>query len=323
MLVVLSGIGALATIYATSLTSMAFNTTSYDAAWSVVSLALGLTGLFTLLMRRPSIWNLSFAGFALIVAGYGFHMALGPSELAFGPYIRWGEIMGIPILILAALRSLLDTYVQPETPSTVDGPPPPEPEIPPVVENDIAQLPQVLIDLEAFSTASQLDQLTEIAVRTFSRAMKAELCILLTPPGDSGQLSIATGYDLISERHLDGRSLRSEDIPIIAQAMERKQSVDLPAGSQAPDVVGLQQALFLDRTGVAIYPYPSRYQIDTTAPRLMLPDVRLNAWCSKTPGSQISSSRQLIRPVTISPVSWKIIRWRAKRSSFSKMKYRG
>ncbi len=253
MLVVLSGIGALATIYATSLTSMAFNTTSYDAAWSVVSLALGLTGLFTLLMRRPSIWNLSFAGFALIVAGYGFHMALGPSELAFGPYIRWGEIMGIPILILAALRSLLDTYVQPETPSTVDGPPPPEPEIPPVVENDIAQLPQVLIDLEAFSTASQLDQLTEIAVRTFSRAMKAELCILLTPPGDSGQLSIATGYDLISERHLDGRSLRSEDIPIIAQAMERKQSVDLPAGSQAPDVVGLQQALFLDRTGAILF----------------------------------------------------------------------
>jgi signal transduction histidine kinase len=101
--------------------------------------------------------------------------------------------------------------------------------------------------------ADRLDGLAETAVRTFARVMKAEMCILLTPPDKSGQLSMATGYDLISERHLDGRVMRLEDIPVIAQAMERKQSVDLPSQSQAPDLLGLQRALYLERTGAVLF----------------------------------------------------------------------
>lgn len=249
----LAGLGMFATIYATAQQPGAFNTTSYDAAWSIVSLALSLMALFALLMRRPSIWNLSFAGFGLIAIGYGFHMAFGPAELSFGPYIRWGEIMGIPILTLAAIRSMLAapaTPVMVETPVPVEAPPV---EVKPEHENDVAHLPQVLLDLQAFNAATQLDQFSDMAVRTFGRAMKAELCILLTPPEDSGQLSIATGYDLISERHLDGRSLKSEELPIIVQAMERRQSVDLPAQSQAPDLQTLKRSLFLDQAGAVLF----------------------------------------------------------------------
>ncbi len=252
-LLILAGFGAIATIYVTSLHAFAFNTTSYDAAWSLVSLGLCLTGLFVFLMRQPSIWSLSFAGFTLIAIGYGLHMALGPSELSFGPYIRWGEIMGIPILTIAVLQMILNEYAGKEILPTPAPPDTSVDEITPQVDNDVAHLPQVLLDLQAFLASTQLDQLSEMAVRTFGRVMKAELCILLTPPEQAGQLSIATGYDLISERHLDGRPISVEDIPVIVQAMERKQSVDLPALSQAPDLAGLQRSLFLDRTGAILF----------------------------------------------------------------------
>jgi signal transduction histidine kinase len=255
ILLILASLGAIATIIATSFLplSFAFNATSYDAAWSLVSLALSLTGLFVFLMRRPSIWSLSFAGFALVAAGYGLHMGLGPIELSFGPYIRWGEIMGIPILALAALRSMLSLVEATETEPVQVPLSPAGAEVEHPIENDAAHLPQVLLDLQAFMTTTQLDRFSEMAVRTFGRAMKAELCILLTPPEESGQLSIATGYDLISERHLDGRTISTDEIPIIMQAMERKQSVDLPAQSQAPDLTGLQRSLFLDRTGAVLF----------------------------------------------------------------------
>ena len=141
----------------------------------------------------------------------------------------------------------------PEEPTEEEHPEPAVVEVEPQVENDVAHLPQVLLDLQAFMSITEIDRFSEMAVRTFSRAMKAELCLLLTPPEESGQLSIATGYDLISEQHLDGRSIHAEAIPVIAQAMERKQSVDLPAQSQAPDLFGLQQSLFLDRTGAVLF----------------------------------------------------------------------
>ncbi|TFH37799.1 MAG: HAMP domain-containing histidine kinase [Anaerolineales bacterium] len=251
----LAGLGAVSTIYAYALQGggVAFNSTSFDAAWGVVGLALVGTGLLVLLLRRPSIWSLSFAGFALIAVGYVLHMTLGPTDISFAAYIRWGELMGIPILILAAFRSMLLTPATMESPEVPDADATPPTPIAFPKENDIEHLPQVLLDLRALLTADRLDRLSEMAVRTFARAMKAELCILLTPPTDSGQLSIAAGYDLISERFLDGRTLSSEDIPVIIQAMERKRSVDLPAQSQAPDILGLQKALFLARTGPILF----------------------------------------------------------------------
>jgi signal transduction histidine kinase len=255
ILLILASLSVIATIIATSSLppSFAFNATSYDAAWSLVSLALSLTGLFIFLARRPSIWSLSFAGFTLIAVGYGLHMALGPIELSFGPYIRWGEIMGIPILVLAALRSMLTILKVDESEVVQILPSPPSVDVEQPIENDAAHLPQVLLDLQAFMATTQLDHFTEMAVRTFGRAMKAELCILLTPPEETGQLSIATGYDLISEQHLDGRTIHTDDIPVLMQAMERKQSVDLPAQSQAPDLAGLQRSLFLDQTGAILF----------------------------------------------------------------------
>ena len=254
-LLIIASVGAIATVYAFALQgrSIPFNSTSYDAAWGVVGLALSGTGLFILLVRRPSIWSLSFAGFSLIAIGYGLHMALGPTELSFAPYIRWGELMGIPILTLAAVRSLLSNLPAGESPTETEATPPAPDSVEIPAENDVAHMPQVLLDLHAFMTADRLDRLAEMAVRSFARAMKAELCVLLTPPEASGQLSIAAGYDLISERHLDGRTLSIEDIPVIAQAMERKQSVDLTSQSQAPDLFGLQKALFLDRTGAVLF----------------------------------------------------------------------
>jgi signal transduction histidine kinase len=254
-LLVLASVGVVATVYAFALQSpsIPFNSTSYDAAWGVVGLALSGTGLFILLTRRPSIWSLTFAGFTLIAGGYGFHMALGPTELSFAPYIRWGELMGIPVLTLAAVRSMLVSLPTSQPQDQQESPAPAPIPVEPAIDLESAHLPQVLLDLQAFMAADRLDTLAEMAVRTIGRAMKAELCILLTPPEKSGQLSMATGYDLISERHLDGRTLTIEDIPVIAQAMERKQSVDLPSQSQAPDLLGLQKALFLQQTGAVLF----------------------------------------------------------------------
>lgn len=255
ILMILAGIGAIGTIinYALESRTVPFNATSLDAAWSVVGLALAATGLLVLLMRRPSIWSLSFAGFTLLAIGYGFHMALGPREFSFAPFVRWGELTGIPILILAAMRSMLADGSMATYPQKAIAKGSESEAVEPISENDIAHLPQVLLDLRAFMAVDRLDGLAAMAVRTFARVMKAELCVLFTPPQESGQLSIAAGYDLISEQYLEGRPLSIEDIPIMMQAMERKQTVDLTAQSQAPDLKALTKNLFLAHTGAVLF----------------------------------------------------------------------
>jgi signal transduction histidine kinase len=254
-LLLLAFLALIATVYTYAVIrrGIPFNSTSFDAAWSVVGLALGLTGLLVILIRRPSVWSLNVAGFGLITAGFGLHMALGPTDLSYAPYLRWGEIIGFPILSLAAIRSLVIQDGMPGQLLSSDSPATTldTPVVP--AETDIAHLPQVLLDLHAFMLADRLDTFSEMAVRTIGRVMKAELCILLTPPDENGQISIATGFDLISERYLDGRLITSDRIPIITQAMERKQAVDLPAQSQAPDLKGLAEALFLQHTGAILF----------------------------------------------------------------------
>ncbi len=255
VLLILAGIGAVGTIisYALQARTIPFNSTSLDAAWSVVSLALAATGLLVLLMRRPSIWNLSFAGISLLAIGYGVHMAMGPREFSSAPFVRWGELTGIPILVLAAMRSILSQVSIGGFPyKSVDAESESE-TVEPINENDIAHLPQVLLDLQAFMAVDRLDELAAMAVRTFARAMKAELCVLFTPPQETGQISIAAGYDLISEQYLEGRAISTEDIPILMQAMERMQTVDLTAQSQAPDLKALKKNLFLAHTGAVLF----------------------------------------------------------------------
>jgi signal transduction histidine kinase len=245
LLLALTLLGSLAAIFLLSPPNWAdrLNRSLYDAGWGALGLALAAGSAISLGIRRPNGWSVLAAGYTLLAVGFTLHLGLGPAESSQAPFVRWGELLALPFLVMSAVRSF-----QVETAITV----PVEKnhlqaEYPP--DEELFFLPQVFANLAAVMQADNPHDLARAAVEGIGRSMKAELTLLLTPPEESGYLSLATGFDLISERHIEGQALESADLPVITHALNHGHALILPDSSKAKDLITLRRAIGINHTG--------------------------------------------------------------------------
>ena len=238
-------LGVVATMFYAFLVGfpLEFNKTLADAIWGVFGLILAAIAMIVMVVRRPRAWVAAAFGFGLIVLGYLLHLTLGPQDHSYMAYVRWGTIFGSLLLVIAGVRTLaqedqMDIQEEDE-----------ELAVSVTYETEYFSLPQVLDDLEGMMEASELDNLVPATVRGVARIMKSEISLLLTPPDPADRFSIAQGYDLISERFIQGESILVGQMPVIANALRQHQSIILPALSRAPDIQEIKRALSLDFTG--------------------------------------------------------------------------
>jgi len=218
-----------------------FNRTPADAVWGISTLILSVITLVFLMARRPAQWQIAFSGYTLLTVGYSLHMTLGPADSSFAPFVRWSELVAFPVLIIAAVRTFI-TIVKDAPQVAIQSP-----------DLDLPFLPKVFTSVYDVFLAKELSDLADAAVRGTAYSMKAEICLLLTPPEELEYLSIATGFDLIREQHIEGQAFNTTDLPVIANALRRRRSLILPAESRAPDLVTLQRGLNLKKTGPMLF----------------------------------------------------------------------
>ena len=218
-----------------------FNRTPADAVWGISALILSIITLIFLIVRRPAQWQIAFAGYILLTVGYSLHMTLGPADGSFAAFVRWSELAAYPALIIAAVRTFV-TIVKDEPPVTTQSPDP-----------ELQFSPKVFASVYDVFKAKEPGDLADAAVRSAAYTMKAEICLLLTPPESLEYLSVATGFDLIREQHIEGQAFDTTDLPVIANGLRRQRSLILPAESNAPDLVTLRRGLNLTKTGPILF----------------------------------------------------------------------
>jgi len=159
--------------------------------------------------------------------------------------VRWSELAAYPALIIAAAR----TFITPQETDVKDAPPvtTQSPDL------ELQFLPKVFASVYDIFQAKELSDLADAVVRSTAYSMKAELCLLLTPPETLEYLSVATGFDLIREQHIEGQAFTTTDLPVIANALRRQRSLILPAESNAPDLITLRRGLNLTKTGPMLF----------------------------------------------------------------------
>jgi hypothetical protein len=230
---------------------------SFNNSWTAFGLdifALALAGLGALLLglRRPAGWEWGLAMCALLAVGHALQLYTGDLQSDYPALVRLAQLTAFPLLLLLPGRLASDKSTPREMePNTALEPAASEAQIP------VADAPQRLLNdrrdplaaaelLQAaleLGTESEPEKARQAITRAVSHAFLTDICLLFTPPGAHGSMTLLAGYDLIRACPIAPAQLTSSTIPVIASSFRRGRSVRLPFNSASPDLTGLAELL--------------------------------------------------------------------------------
>ncbi|HSB90526.1 MAG TPA: HAMP domain-containing sensor histidine kinase [Anaerolineales bacterium] len=239
LLITLIALLLAASIVAPPAIDLPFNSSWVDFAWSAAGILLALVAAVGLLVARPRNWTLAAAGMVALIAGFTAHIVVGPPELSVPVFVRAGEVFGYTLLAVAAFRS--DTVALPAPLLTVPATTP------------ASHVGEVITTMAQATAVERPEDFVRLLTESVARAVRAEYCLLLTPPDPSGVFSIASGFDLIREEAVPGATLTRASCPALHDALVQKSILSLEADAETPDLRTLQRILELRITAPGLF----------------------------------------------------------------------
>ncbi len=242
----------------------AFNNSSLDLAWALLSIVLSIGGVALLIVRKPQSWGIGLSMLGLLLAGDLLHLSFPPVGVDYAGAVRLAQLIAFPLLF-----TLPGRFAAPEPPplpeveypefalpvveAQAPAAPPPPPEI--IIQEKIVHVPQKGLSEQylqaylALATETDPSNLGLLLTVGLSYALVADICLLTTPPDDQGQILIRIGYDLIREQPLSGGLIEQDMLPGIANAIRRRTHLKLPTKSKPSSLASLARILSLKEAG--------------------------------------------------------------------------
>ncbi|MGA9192309.1 MAG: ATP-binding protein [Anaerolineales bacterium] len=219
-----------------------------ERAWLGLGLIISLATVVLLFVRRPRQWPIGGSAFGVLFLGFGFQLLTITPDIPVAGFVRPAELLAYPLITLACVRALINEMPRFEA------------------EQRAARVSQAKAETngrssEAESVRSLIsllsihdpDNLGHQAVRTLAEIVRAEYCLLVTPPDDRDQFAIDVGYDLIREQYVPGSALDGDNSPVLLATLTQQRSLNLSTRSRSPDVITLQSVLQLPSTGPILF----------------------------------------------------------------------
>jgi len=163
---------------------IALNGSGLDRVLSGFSVLTAVMALFLAGWKRPLQWTSAVLFFLIVLSGYLIQLLRPNTGQDFSPYIRFAELAAYPLLILLPLRFPTDfLYVAKKTvpeAKTIDSK---------ITPNEMALVESGL----NLPLAFQEGKLGTALPRLISQAMRADLCLLVSPPDDNSQITLQGG----------------------------------------------------------------------------------------------------------------------------------
>jgi signal transduction histidine kinase len=224
--------------WSTNHVSIAFNSSPSSRIWEIFALAILLLGSILLLIRKPNAWGYGLAMMIVLALGHVLQLVFPDLDNDFPGAVRLFEMAGFPLLWaiphrfnILGIETLLAKTVKVEKRRRYGM----EPE----TFQEILSLP---VDLTQETTCPRLAKL-------LAETLLADICLIILPPIENGQIPIQCGYDLIRQTYFPTILIDSESIPMVVTAMKRMRSLRLPASSSAQDLENISQVLDIGSAG--------------------------------------------------------------------------
>ncbi|HSR21162.1 MAG TPA: ATP-binding protein [Anaerolineales bacterium] len=217
-----------------------YNLHPNDTLWQLSTLGLLLLGAILLYLRRPEGFGTGLAFAAVVLLAHALHLIFRqPGD--YSGIVRVGHMAAFPLLLTLSQRS---TAWAPDVQASAA-----------VTEIQAAESgrpgtdPKVVHALLGLAGETDPVRLHRAMARAVSRAMQADVCLIVQPMADTDHISISTGYDLIREEYLRGAQVDYSLIPRLANAIQHGRAARFLANRIAGDVEALGSLLGLEEPG--------------------------------------------------------------------------
>ncbi len=219
-----------------------------EQTWLGLGLALSLSTLVLLFLRRPRQWPIGAGAFGFLAIGFGLQLLTVTPDIPVAGFVRPAELLAYPLITLACVRALINEMPRFEAEQRAARTSQAKAE-----SNGRSAEAQSIRSLINLLSIHDPDNLGREAVRALAEVVRAEYCLLVTPPDDRDQFAVAVGYDLIREQYVPGAPLDGDNSPVLLATLAQQRSLNLSTRSRSPDVVTLQSVLHLPSTGPILF----------------------------------------------------------------------
>ncbi|UCH59391.1 MAG: GAF domain-containing sensor histidine kinase [Anaerolineales bacterium] len=204
----------------------------------IVTAVLACLGILLLLLRKPNGWAFGLAMLGLLMAGHLAALLLPAEPGDYFGIVRLAQMAAYPLLLALPQRFPL-------------SPAQPRPALQAQTHErrKYAADPKLLQNLLSLSARAEPEKLCATLTSTISQMMLADVCLLLSPPDENGDMLVHCGYDLIREQPLEGLVISEAAAPLVASALSHAQPLRLPASSTSSDSWAFANGFNLPRPG--------------------------------------------------------------------------
>jgi signal transduction histidine kinase len=220
-----------------------FNGSWADQVASLAGIGLSLIGFLILAVRRPLLWGYGLASMLMLFLGCLVHWLFPPSESDYAGIVRLAEMAVYPLLLALPQRLVggetLERHDEQATSVSTKKSP---------LRNKESD-PKLLQAFLSLAGESDISKLYQGICRIYSQLMVADLCLVALPPDAGEQIMMPAGYDLITDRLIDGFAINTRRAPLLTNVLRRGRNLRLPSSSTAVDPASLAEALGVKQAG--------------------------------------------------------------------------
>ncbi len=207
-------------------TEGAYNGSTFDLAWEILTLAILVSGSFLLIVRHPNQWSTGLGMLGLSMAGHLTHLIAPLPNSNLPGAVRAAQMAAYPLLITLSQRFIAAISVKTRTASQV--------------REDITAAWENWLGLQQDNLPSEKRH--RLLARALAGFFEADAVGILLP-AEEQTWQMVCSYQRGEDAFAPGGTLSVGEIPILNNALRRKRPLRLPASSTSTDLHTLWQHL--------------------------------------------------------------------------------
>ncbi len=201
-----------------SVQSLGYNTTLFDQIWTVITIALSITGLIIALTRSSPVAGEGFGVMGLILAGGLLHYALDAPQSDISATLRLAQLCTYPLLPamiqhILRLNTSVSASISPESSASPS-------------KAITTPSRQAIFHWSDVASSIGKDNLLEALTRAIAHTFRADLCLMLQQSEtDAETLVVQTGYDLVRDEPIVQSHIRITRFPKLINALRHQKTL--------------------------------------------------------------------------------------------------